>query len=60
MSDNIQSLNGRSLNKYEKPLVDSPQESYTLPSYVYTDPEVFEIEKEKICLLYTSPSPRDS
>ena len=48
MSDNIQSLNGRSLNKYEKPLVDSPQESYTLPSYVYTDPEVFEIEKEKI------------
>jgi len=37
-----------SLCDYEKPLVESAQESYTLPSYVYTDPEVYEIEKEKI------------
>ena len=48
MSDVSQSKITQSLSEYEKPLVESPQESYTLPSYVYTDPEVYEIEKEKI------------
>ena len=38
----------RDLANYEKPLVEDPQASYTLPSYLYTDPEVYEIEKEKI------------
>ncbi len=36
------------LSIYEKPLTDDPQSSYTLPSYLYTDPDVYEIEKEKI------------
>ena len=37
-----------SLSDYEKPLVDDPQASFTLPSYLYSDPAVYEIEKEKI------------
>jgi len=36
------------LTQYRKPLVATPEESYTLPSYLYTDPAVYEIEKEKI------------
>ena len=38
----------QNLSDFEKPLVENAQESYTLPSYVYTDPEIFELEKEKI------------
>ncbi|MFT6696943.1 MAG: phenylpropionate dioxygenase-like ring-hydroxylating dioxygenase large terminal subunit [Paracoccaceae bacterium] len=38
----------KSLTDYEKPLIDDPQTSYTLPSYLYTDPAVYEIEKERI------------
>jgi len=34
--------------KYTKPVSDLPEESFTLPSYMYTDPQVFEAEKEKI------------
>jgi len=33
---------------YEKPLVAEPEASFTLPSYLYTDPTVYEIEKERI------------
>ncbi len=36
------------LENYEKPLVDDPQASFTLPSYLYTEPEFYETEKEKI------------
>ncbi|MEM7216146.1 MAG: aromatic ring-hydroxylating dioxygenase subunit alpha [Pseudomonadota bacterium] len=36
------------LSVYEKPLVAEPEQSYTLPSYLYTDPAVYEIEKERI------------
>lgn len=36
------------LQTYPKPLNADPQASFTLPSYLYTDPEVYEIEKEKI------------
>lgn len=36
------------LKQYEKPLVEDPQVSFTLPSYLYTDPAVYELEKEKI------------
>ncbi len=36
------------LVNYDKPLVEDPQASYTLPSYLYTDAQVYEIEKEKI------------
>lgn len=36
------------LKNYKKPLVDDPQSSFTLPSYLYTEPEIYEIEKEKI------------
>ncbi len=36
------------LNVYEKPLVEEPEQSFTLPSYIYTDPAVYEIEKERI------------
>jgi len=38
----------QNLSNYEKPLVEDPQSSYTLPSYLYTDPEVYELEKERI------------
>ncbi len=37
-----------SLTDYAKPLIETPEESFTLPSYLYTDPSVYEIEKEKI------------
>ncbi len=40
--------NSRDLTQYEKPLVEEPELSYTLPSYLYTDPAVYEVEKEKI------------
>jgi len=33
---------------YEKPLVESAESSYTLPSSLYTDAQVYEIEKERI------------
>lgn len=36
------------LVNYDKPLVENPQASYTLPSYLYTEAQVYEIEKEKI------------
>lgn len=36
------------LSVYEKPLVEEPEQSFTLPSYLYTDPAVYEIEKERI------------
>lgn len=36
------------LANYEKPLTEDPQQSFTLPSYLYTDPAVYEIEKEVI------------
>ncbi|MDJ0613378.1 MAG: aromatic ring-hydroxylating dioxygenase subunit alpha [Rhizobiaceae bacterium] len=36
------------LTNYEKPLVAEPEASFTLPSYLYTDPQVYEIEKERI------------
>ena len=51
----------------DRPLSDTAADSYTMPARLYTDPDVFEQEKEAIfakswhyiCLLYTSPSPRD-
>ncbi|MBT7614813.1 MAG: aromatic ring-hydroxylating dioxygenase subunit alpha [Rhodospirillaceae bacterium] len=33
---------------FGRPLSDDPELSYTLPSAYYTDPEIFELEKEKI------------
>ena len=36
------------LQHYPKPLTDDPQASFTLPSYLYTDPQVYELEKELI------------
>jgi len=36
------------LKQFKKPLNDDPQASFTLPSYLYTDADVYEIEKEKI------------
>ncbi len=36
------------LTTYEKPLTSHPEESFTLPSYLYTDPAVYEIEKKRI------------
>ena len=36
------------LSNFELPLVEEPGSSYTLPSYLYTDPDVYELEKEKI------------
>ena len=36
------------LSVYDKPLVAEPERSFTLPSYLYTDPAVYEIEKERI------------
>ena len=38
----------KSLSSYPKPLSNVPEESFTLPSYMYTDPEIFELEKERI------------
>lgn len=38
----------KSLTNYDLPLVEEAGSSYTLPSYLYTDPEVYELEKEKI------------
>ena len=38
----------RDLSDYDLPLVEEPGSSYTLPSYLYTDPDVYEVEKEKI------------
>jgi phenylpropionate dioxygenase-like ring-hydroxylating dioxygenase large terminal subunit len=37
-----------SLYSYPKPLSEIPEESFTLPSYMYTDTEIYELEKEKI------------
>ena len=34
--------------KYTKLVSDLPEESFTLPSYMYTDLQFFETEKEKI------------
>ncbi len=36
------------LSDYDKPLTDVAQSSFTLPSYLYTDPDVYELEKERI------------
>ena len=36
------------LSNFELPLVEEPGSSYTLPSYLYTDPDVYGLEKEKI------------
>ena len=33
---------------YPKPLNEIPEDSYTLPSYLYTDPAVYDLEKERI------------
>lgn len=38
----------QSLSEYEKPLSDVPENSFTLPSFMYTDPAVYELEKERI------------
>jgi len=38
----------RNLTHYDKPLVELPEQSFTLPSYVYTDQDVYELEKERI------------
>ncbi len=37
-----------SLVDYPKPLNEIPEDSYTLPSYLYTDPAVYDLEKERI------------
>lgn len=37
-----------SLVDYPKPLNEIPEDSFTLPSYLYTDPAVYELEKERI------------
>lgn len=37
-----------SLSQYEKPLVEAAEASFTLPSSLYTDPQVYEIEKARI------------
>lgn len=42
------STQSNNLKHYARPLVEDPQSSYTLPSYLYTDPAVYEIEKERI------------
>lgn len=36
------------LSQYKKPLNESPEQSFTLPSYLYTDVDVYELEKERI------------
>ncbi len=38
----------QSLTEYEKPLNDTAEASFTLPSYLYTDPAVAELEKTRI------------
>jgi len=38
----------RELASYDKPLTEDPQASFTLPSWLYTDAAVYELEKEKI------------
>ena len=38
----------KSLTDYAKPLSEEPEYSYTLPSYMYLDPDVYEMEKERI------------
>ncbi len=38
----------RSLSEYEQPLTEAPEYSFTLPSSLYTDPAVYEVEKERI------------
>lgn len=38
----------KALSDYAKPLTEVPEDSFTLPSYLYTDPDVYEIEKERI------------
>jgi len=34
--------------QFEKPLMEDPQASFTLPSWLYTDSSVYELEKERI------------
>ena len=34
--------------EFERPLTDDPYQSFTLPSRYYTDPAIYELEKEKI------------
>ncbi len=46
MQDKTRTVNR--LQEYAKPLNDDPQASFTLPSYLYTDPAVYELEKEHI------------
>ena len=41
-------INFKNLKDYDKPLVDTPEDSFTLPSYMYTDAEIYELEKERI------------
>ena len=36
------------LSEYEKPLTEVAEQSYTLPSYLYTDQNVYEVEKDRI------------
>jgi len=36
------------LKPFEKPLVEEPEKSFTLPSFLYTEPEFYEREKEDI------------
>jgi len=36
------------LKPFEKPLVEQPEQSFTLPSYLYTEPDAYEREKELI------------
>ena len=38
----------QSMSVYDKPLVEEPERSFTLPSYLYTDADVYEHEKERI------------
>jgi len=38
----------KSMSDYDKPLVEVPEQSFTLPSYMYTDADVYEREKEEI------------
>lgn len=38
----------QSLTDYDKPLTETAEASYTLPSYLYTDPDVYALEKQRI------------